>query len=603
MGFCGIACTGSSNTQIINNVTGYFSGAVTGKSDACLYNLLINKTAGQSVTLVGDLTCQSGGSLTVENGICNLNGYSLFVSGNVDVNDAGVLSLPEASILSLSDTRSLKVNTGGRLDISGLPENQATIRADAESAKYDFNVYPGGTIAADYCIFKNMSDSGLFVRPGATVDPAHSFKECTFRDGSAVLLTINNDQTLIVRNTRFPANTWGGLYNVLKNSGTGHAYFVDYTGEFAGEDYDFDPADLVDWVPPLTASATAFPGQICTGASSQLDVNRAGGLEPFTYLWSPPEGLSDPGIRNPVATPDVTTTYSVTVTDALGTTAAGSIPVTVNPWLPVGITIEASANPSPPGNYVTFTAIPVNGGSSPSYQWKKNDLAVGTGLPAYSDNTLAYNDRISCILTSNYLCPAGNPATSNTITMIIVATDATAFGTIPSGTNVCIDASNRITVAGPSGLFHIESGGRADLIAGNSIQYLYGTDVDLGGTMHGWITTTNDYCGSLSKSMVSAVSGVETNEVPASFNGSSSQKLVIYPNPTTGTFTLMNKSDDLSGKVTVAMFDMRGAGIFSAFYEGERSHQFNLNGLAPGLYFLKVATDNQIESFKLIVTR
>jgi len=584
-------------TGSLNSILTYQGAAGT------FHNLLINKSIGYGVTQVGNTSCQYTGLLTIENGLYSLNGYTLLVTGDINVNDAGTLNLPAGSKLVLTDTRSLNINSGGRLDIDGTSGNQATIYANVGAARYNFYVYSGGTISADYCVFKNMTTYGVCVLWGGIVDPAHAFRGCTFQDGSLVLLLIDNDQLLTIRNAVFPTNTWGGSYNVAKTVASGHLYFVDFTGAFSGEDYDYDPNNLVDWVPTLTATATAAPGTICAGSSSQLNVNQSGGLAPFTYLWSPSTGLSNPNIINPVATPANSITYNVTVTDALGSTKSSSVGVTVLPNLTVGVSIVASANPSPPGNWVTFTATPQNGGSSPSYQWYKNDIPVGTGLPTYSDNTLAYGNRIKCVMTSNYLCPLGNPATSNTITMIIVATDATAFGTISSGTTVCIDASNRITVAGPSGPFHIESGGRADLIAGNSIQYLYGTDVDPGGYMHGWITTANEYCGSLSKSMVSAVGGVETDEVATSFSGSSSQKFVIYPNPSTGSFTLMNKGDDLSGKVTVAMFDMRGAGIFSAFYEGERSHQFNLNSLAPGIYFLKVATNNQIESFKLIVTR
>lgn len=38
----------------------------------------------------------------------------------------------------------------------------------------------------------------------------------------------------------------------------------------------------------------------------------------WTYQWSPPDGLSDPGAPNPLASPVQTTTYSVTVTDTGG---------------------------------------------------------------------------------------------------------------------------------------------------------------------------------------------------------------------------------------------------------------------------------------------
>jgi len=47
-----------------------------------------------------------------------------------------------------------------------------------------------------------------------------------------------------------------------------------------------------------------------------------------TYSWSPPDGLSDPNVANPTASPTVTTTYYLTVTDSLGAEATASMTVT-----------------------------------------------------------------------------------------------------------------------------------------------------------------------------------------------------------------------------------------------------------------------------------
>jgi len=85
----------------------------------------------------------------------------------------------------------------------------------------------------------------------------------------------------------------------------------------------------------------------------------------------------------------------------------------------VGVSISASANPICSGLSVSITAIPVNGGSSPTFQWMKN----GTNITGATNSTYSYipanNDNISCLLTSNVPCATGNPATSNTVTLIV----------------------------------------------------------------------------------------------------------------------------------------------------------------------------------------
>ncbi|MEI6433653.1 MAG: hypothetical protein WCP32_02335 [Bacteroidota bacterium] len=83
----------------------------------------------------------------------------------------------------------------------------------------------------------------------------------------------------------------------------------------------------------------------------------------------------------------------------------------------VSITIVASENPIAAGTSVDFTATPVKGGEAPEFQWKVNDVNAGT-----NSNVFSYlpnnNDVITCILTSSLTgCVAGNPATSNSITL------------------------------------------------------------------------------------------------------------------------------------------------------------------------------------------
>ncbi|MEI6898376.1 MAG: T9SS type A sorting domain-containing protein [Bacteroidota bacterium] len=61
--------------------------------------------------------------------------------------------------------------------------------------------------------------------------------------------------------------------------------------------------------------ASATPGNICEGQSSQLNANVIGGVAPYTYSWTPQTGLNNSNIANPIATPSVTTYYHVTVSD------------------------------------------------------------------------------------------------------------------------------------------------------------------------------------------------------------------------------------------------------------------------------------------------
>jgi gliding motility-associated-like protein len=85
------------------------------------------------------------------------------------------------------------------------------------------------------------------------------------------------------------------------------------------------------------------------------------------YSWSPPNGLSDPTSSGPLATPDVTTTYTLTATSANGScTQTGSVTVTVIPAdvdilgdpyreLCLGDTVALTAASAPAGAQVTWS--------------------------------------------------------------------------------------------------------------------------------------------------------------------------------------------------------------------------------------------------------
>jgi hypothetical protein len=66
------------------------------------------------------------------------------------------------------------------------------------------------------------------------------------------------------------------------------------------------------------------------GGNTQLNGSATGGMVPYTYLWTPSTGLSNPAIANPVASPSVTTTYTLTVTDNFSCNSSDQVTVTVN---------------------------------------------------------------------------------------------------------------------------------------------------------------------------------------------------------------------------------------------------------------------------------
>jgi gliding motility-associated-like protein len=63
------------------------------------------------------------------------------------------------------------------------------------------------------------------------------------------------------------------------------------------------------------------------GSSVQLNPTVTGNIE--SYVWTPATGLSDPNIRNPIAKPDATTEYTLTVVSTTGCPATANLKVLV----------------------------------------------------------------------------------------------------------------------------------------------------------------------------------------------------------------------------------------------------------------------------------
>jgi gliding motility-associated-like protein len=88
--------------------------------------------------------------------------------------------------------------------------------------------------------------------------------------------------------------------------------------------------------PPIIPDA-GIDQTVILGESTPINATWSPFGRPVTWAWSPATGLSDATIRNPIATPYNTTTYTVTITDETGCTGTDIITIFVDKNYPVFI--------------------------------------------------------------------------------------------------------------------------------------------------------------------------------------------------------------------------------------------------------------------------
>lgn len=178
---------------------------------------------------------------------------------------------------------------------------------------------------------------------------------------------------------------------------------------------------------------------ICPGTTAQIGSSGAtGGKAPYTYLWSPSNGLSSTSTPAPTAAPLSTTTYTLIVTDGNGAKDTDFVTITLNSINDVragndtsiceNITIILGGPKNFDNSGVIYSWMPTTGMNNPS---SPHPIVKPTASTTYT-----------LTATTN-----GCPPKVDTITIIVIPTpviDAGSDITIKEGETVTLHATGGI---------------------------------------------------------------------------------------------------------------------------------------------------------------
>ncbi|RYE16199.1 MAG: T9SS type A sorting domain-containing protein [Sphingobacteriales bacterium] len=417
-----------------------------------------------------------------------------------------------------------------------------------------------GTTACGSVASRSVYVSGTIVQPTVTIQSSAS-SVCR---GTSVVFT--STLTNISAN---PTYQWqvGGI-NAGSNSNTFTIASLDQSSQVNLIVTSSECAVSVS-TPSNTITIAVLPGPdadagtdtlICSGgAGAQL--NGTGG---DIYFWSPPVGLSNPNIANPVANPNNTTEYVFTVTNANNCISRDTIVVTVSAVLTPGVSISATSLNVCEGDSVTFNASSTNAGTNPIYQWKVNGINAGTNSPSFTSTSLEDGDRISVDLTSNAPCVSSQPVSSNAVTITVgnLAVPVIAF------------ENNVLSVTNPSaGALYIwehKAGGVWEIVNPQA------TGINFIPLVSGEyrVAALEASCIKFSVSLVVDLSAPPVSGIRA------------YPNPATSTITI-GTLDPSDGWEMLSLLDSDGRQVFAPMnILNQTSVTLNISSLQNGVYFV-----------------
>jgi len=176
---------------------------------------------------------------------------------------------------------------------------------------------------ASYLVsFSATSDKGCMTTVSSAI-PVNEMPNADITESGPLSLCFGNSVTLSAVAVSGASYSWspGGATTQDITVDSSGKYTLTVTNPLTG---CANSDSVIASAYPIIATNSLNDTSISLGSS--ITLSGGGGI---SYSWSPGEGLNNPNIANPVATPVATTTYYVTITDVNNCVSTDSLTVTV----------------------------------------------------------------------------------------------------------------------------------------------------------------------------------------------------------------------------------------------------------------------------------
>ncbi len=355
----------------------------------------------------------------------------------------------------------------------------------------------------------------------------------------------------------------GGSTNTTQNcvfSGTYSLEVFDSTGCWATS----NPINVTVW-DSLQLHLYTTSNSICLGNTTEMYSDSYGGSFNYDITWSPAYTENTP------ISPTTTTTYTVTLYDSLASAVCGtpsaSLTITVNPLPNPSLGADTAICL---GSSIVLNALSNTGASPFAYTWSNGSPSIPSQSLSPTANTyynVAVSDANACVGRDTILVTVN--AVPNTPNVSI-----NGFILTSSGTNVTWQwYLNGVAIVGAtSQSYTVTQNGNYTVV-----------------------TTNTAGCSSEISAPISITTVAVENALSLGIN--------VYPNPL-GEEALQIVFENASlNHCSVEIIDASGKSIFSESIKNIAQNQvlsFDLNGIASGVYFVKITTEKGNQITKLV---
>ncbi|MBL7691878.1 MAG: T9SS type A sorting domain-containing protein [Flavipsychrobacter sp.] len=427
---------GASSSTTVNVTVNPLPAAITGTTEFC------------EGAIVGLATSSTGGTWSSSAPAIATVGTSGAVTGVL----AGTASIVYTLPTSCSISQDVTVNpipaaiTGTTVFCEGATSAMATTSTGGLWASSDYSVASIGTdgvvsgVAAGTAIITYRLPTGCLTTQNVTVNPL-----------PAAIVGLSNvcEGSTITLTNAITGGSWTSSNSAVAAIGSASGIV---SGVSAG-------SVVVSYILPtscsrsVTVSTRPLPvvyavnggGSYCEGGAGSV-VGMANSESGYTYRLYNGATLSSTHIAAGGAfnfgPMPAAGTYTATATTGFGCVSDMSASATVVITPTVAVTVSVATTPGDTvcaGTLNTFTATPVNGGTTPGYVWRVNGSLVSTTTDTFQYTPVA-GDVVEVTLTSSAVCPMpASVAASKSVIVVSnetpVATIAAYLGSVPLAVN------------------------------------------------------------------------------------------------------------------------------------------------------------------------